>query len=80
MKKAAYILIGLTVIAGGIYFAMTRNSSEPAQVVKDYKNIEYTIDGQRVLLVDGVAETEAAPGSASKIFVSSQSIATFLMN
>ncbi len=33
----------------------------------DPKNAEYTIDGKRVKLTNGVAETEAAPGSASKV-------------
>lgn len=34
---------------------------------KDPKNAEYLIEGKRVQLVDGMAEEEAAPGSASKI-------------
>ena len=33
----------------------------------DHKNTRYIIAGEQVLLVDGKAETEAAPGSASKI-------------
>lgn len=33
----------------------------------DYKNAEYVIEGQRVRLINGKAETEAAPGSASKV-------------
>lgn len=37
-----------------------------APVGKDPKNAEYIIEGERVRLVDGVAEEEAAPGSASK--------------
>jgi hypothetical protein len=32
----------------------------------DYKNISYIIDGQSVTLVNGHAEAEAVPGSASK--------------
>lgn len=36
-------------------------------VSSDYKNISYTIDGKIVALVDGFSETEAAPGSSSKI-------------
>lgn len=35
--------------------------------VKDYKDATFTIDGIPVTLVDGRAETEAAPGSASRI-------------
>lgn len=33
----------------------------------DYKNAEYFIEGQRVRLTNGMAETEAAPGSVSTI-------------
>jgi heat shock protein HslJ len=33
----------------------------------DYKDAEYVIDGRRIKLDGGVAETEAAPGSAAKI-------------
>jgi hypothetical protein len=33
----------------------------------DYKNAEYVIEGRRIKLNGGVAESEAAPGSASKI-------------
>lgn len=33
----------------------------------DYKNIAYSIGGQTVRLIDGVAEAPAAPGSAAKI-------------
>jgi hypothetical protein len=34
----------------------------------DYKNTEYLINGEKVKLVDGRSETEALPGSASKIY------------
>jgi heat shock protein HslJ len=33
----------------------------------DHRNIEYTIGGRTVVLVDGVAEEPAAPGSAARI-------------
>ncbi len=36
-------------------------------VVSDVKNNTYTVNGQAVTLVDGRAESEAAPGSASKV-------------
>ena len=39
----------------------------PAAVSSAYKNISYKIDGTAVLLTDGMAVQEAAPGSASKI-------------
>lgn len=40
---------------------------EDAPALYDYKNITYRIDGRMVALVNGVAESEAAPGSASKV-------------
>jgi len=33
----------------------------------EHKNIAYTIEGERIVLNDGVSEIEAAPGSVSKI-------------
>ncbi|MEK7554926.1 MAG: hypothetical protein AAB518_03015 [Patescibacteria group bacterium] len=49
----ALFIIAMLVSAGGKY--------------SSYKDISYIIDGETVLLKDGVAETEVAPGSASKI-------------
>ena len=36
-------------------------------IVADYKNIEYMIGGKAVKLENGLAETDAAPGSSTKI-------------
>src|SRR5262245_9326496 len=42
--------------------------TEPAAAARpDHKNIAYSIGGQTVRLVDGVAEVAAAPGSAAKV-------------
>ena len=41
--------------------------AKQATAETDYKNAEFLIEGQRIKLENGVAETEAAPGSASKI-------------
>lgn len=41
--------------------------SEQVTTPADHKDAEYLIDGKRVKLTDGISETEAAPGSASKI-------------
>lgn len=62
---AALILLGIGCIAFSRMPAKVEDIS--AVGMKDYKNIEYVIDGQSVMLRDGMAETEAAPGSASKI-------------
>jgi heat shock protein HslJ len=42
-------------------------TSEPAASAMDHLDAEYVIGGLRVRLVDGVAETETAPGSAAKV-------------
>jgi hypothetical protein len=44
-----------------------KNSPEQGNASADYKNATYTINGSQVKLVNGFAETPAAPGSASMI-------------
>jgi heat shock protein HslJ len=39
----------------------------PAAAPADHRNLQYTIGGRPVLLVDGVADEPAAPGSAARI-------------
>jgi heat shock protein HslJ len=39
----------------------------PSSIGADHRNVEYSIDGRAVRLVDGVSEVAAAPGSASRI-------------
>lgn len=67
MKHTRIILglITLIIFAGGLYLLIPRSKEVAVQM--DLKDAEYTIEGARIRLVDGVAETEAAPGSASKI-------------
>ncbi|MES3005181.1 MAG: META domain-containing protein [Patescibacteria group bacterium] len=66
-KKIIYGIIGLVVVAS-LFFLFTKSKVENEEVSqKDYKNTEYTIDGQKVMLVGGVSETPAAPGSASVV-------------
>jgi hypothetical protein len=69
MKK---ILITLavtgSVLVAGFYALNTDIYNEKqAPVADDYKDAEFRIDGASVQLKGGLAETEAAPGSASKI-------------
>lgn len=45
----------------------TGTPAAPAAGAADARNATYLIEGKEVTLVDGVAEVEAAPGSASKI-------------
>jgi heat shock protein HslJ len=69
MKKSLLVVgLGALVLVAAFYALNTFIYSEKqAYAAADYKDAEYMIDGARVRLVDGVAETEAAPGSASKI-------------
>lgn len=64
MKKTVLILCVLALIVAG-YFIF--NQKKPIATTSNYKNAAYTIGGQKVELVNGVAETETAPGSASKV-------------
>lgn len=74
MHKNTYIAVGIAVVAvavllgGGLFtFDSFVYEREQGAVVSDYRNAAFLIEGQRVKLEDGVAETEAAPGSAEKI-------------
>lgn len=67
-KSIIYATVGLVVLVGGFFVLNTYIYNEKQAVTGfDHKNAEYIIDGQRVKLVDGIAETEAAPGSATKV-------------
>ena len=61
--------MGSVVVLVGGFFALNAYIYNEKQVpaAADYKDAEYRIDGVQVKLRDGAAETEAAPGSASKI-------------
>lgn len=48
-------------LAGGGWWLLNRGA------IADYKNIAYTIEGERVELHDGITETSATPGSATKV-------------
>lgn len=75
MRRSLAALIG--VAAGACLAACAGRGDEqagatapdaPAAAARpDHKNIAYAIGGQTVRLVDGVAEVQAAPGSAAKV-------------
>ncbi|MEN9649398.1 MAG: hypothetical protein RL094_365 [Candidatus Parcubacteria bacterium] len=75
MKK--YVLLAAVLVAVGVgalyqYQSSLISKNVPPVIVapsgsSDYKSASYTIDGKEVVLVNGVSEVEAAPGSASKI-------------
>jgi hypothetical protein len=60
-KFLSAIFIQILIVTG---LGIVMNSD---QASADYKNSTYTIEGREVTLKNGIAEIEAAPGSASKI-------------
>lgn len=61
-------LLAVAVLVGGFFVLNPYPyNNEQVATVGDYKDTEYVIDGTRIKLENGLAETEAAPGSASKI-------------
>lgn len=67
-KRYLYILIAVVVVAAGLYVVKGLMRNDGALITAiDHKNATYLIDGKQVTLRDGVAEVEAAPGSASKM-------------
>jgi hypothetical protein len=77
MKKILLSTVAIVVLVG-VYIIWEPNTtttvtSDPQAIPDvittpastDYRNATYMIDGQTVTLVDGLAESEAAPGSAS---------------
>lgn len=68
-NRRIWIPVAILLLGGGyLWFAnATDGVHEPAAAVSDFKNAAYLIEGERVQLKDGIAESEVAPGSASKI-------------
>lgn len=68
MKKILTGVVVMGVLIVGAFFAFNFYTQEnQIGLPADYTDATFFIEGQPVTLVDGVAETEAAPGSASKI-------------
>ncbi|MBC7836194.1 hypothetical protein H7X87_00235 [Acetobacteraceae bacterium] len=69
MKKIVIGIAGVAAILVGGFFALNSYiyNEKQASPVAEHKNAQYVIDGQHIKLEDGKAESEAAPGSASKI-------------
>jgi heat shock protein HslJ len=67
MKKILIGIVVILVLIAGFYAlnAYIYNEKQ-GSAAEDYKDAEYVIDGVRVKLENGFAETESAPGSASK--------------
>lgn len=69
MNKTFFSIVAVVIVlVGGFFIFHSRmNSEKEVTAAPDYKNATYVINGQQVTLKDGISETEAAPGSASKI-------------
>ena len=65
MNKLIFALLAVIILVGG-FFVLNSYMYQEKQGPTDYKDATYLIEGEPVTLVDGVAETEAAPGSATK--------------
>ena len=61
--KIAYAIVGFACFMGLIVVWFFVKAAQP----DDYKSLSYYFNGQPIALVDGKAETPAAPGSASKV-------------
>ena len=57
----------IVLVAGFYAFNSYIYEQKQAYAAADYKDAEYVIDGQQIILKDGQATTEVAPGSATKI-------------
>ena len=69
MKKGIVLSFGVVLVLVVGFFVSNSYiyTEKQGDSVADYKNIAYEINGENVQLVDGVAEIEIVPGSASKI-------------
>lgn len=72
MKKIIFLVLPALAIAllmGFVLFDSRSDEVVESVVIEkpDYKDVELLLEGQKVKLADGYAETEMAPGSASKI-------------
>ncbi len=68
MKWMLAVVVTVVVLIVG-FFALNAYIYEEKQVdaFSSYKDAEYLIEGQRIKLMDGISEIEAAPGSVSKV-------------
>lgn len=68
MNKIAFpVLIVAAILATGSYIYYSSMSGGDLAAAGGYKDATYVINGERVTFVNGVAETAAAPGSATRV-------------
>ncbi len=62
------VIVAVIVLVGGCSSNSENQPQGQAALPRtEYRNAEYIIEGQRIKLADGLAESEASPGSASRI-------------
>jgi hypothetical protein len=69
-KKIVGLGVVLVLVITGLYFISIRNIDSGVRVSFSPQNAVYEIEGAEITLINGGAEVEIAPGSASKIKVS----------
>ncbi len=71
MNKIKLISIVVFLVATGIFFFIGKSGKAPAVSLEEKefspKNATYYIEGRTVTLVNGIAETEVVPESATKV-------------
>jgi heat shock protein HslJ len=70
MKKIIMGILAVAVVLGAGFFILNSyiyKEKQGAGMAMNHKDATYVIDGRPVSLVNGMAETEAAPGSATKV-------------
>lgn len=67
LNKTTIATVVILIIVGFFTYANYSHIKKSSTRASDHKNAEYIIDGNKIKLKDGTAETESAPGSASKI-------------
>lgn len=65
----AVFLALFAIISGGVYWLSIQPTYVTQSALSDHKNTTYILQGAPVTLVNGVAQIESAPGSASKTTV-----------
>ncbi|MFZ2205349.1 MAG: hypothetical protein WAV23_02045 [Minisyncoccia bacterium] len=66
MKKTFLFFLMIVVIVVG-FFMLNAYVRKQTVVEIGYKNIEYVIEGKKIKLQDGAAQTDITPGSVSKL-------------
>lgn len=65
--RTTLLALLLVCILIGVIWQINRESNPAIVTAGDYKNITYTIEGTNITLVNGLATSPAAPGSATNV-------------